>query len=193
MPLSLVTEPVNKALTLAQAKDHLRVEHNEEDCYIESLISCATEYVQNTTGCQLITATYRLTLDCFPDGADTICLLPPVQSVTSINYVDTQGVSQLLPTSDYYTDILSSPARLVPAYSKVWPTARLQPSSVVIEFITGFGDEYKQVPETIREAMRLLVAHWYDIREPVVLGGTPQNVPMTVDALLWQKRVITFV
>jgi uncharacterized phiE125 gp8 family phage protein len=55
-------------------------------------------------------------------------------------------------------------------------------------FTAGYGDEPEDVPAPIRQALLMLVAHWFERREPVVLGAAPQEVPATVAGLLLPYR-----
>ncbi len=57
-----------------------------------------------------------------------------------------------------------------------------------IAFTAGYGDEPTDVPAPIRQALTLLVAHWFERREPVVLGVGAQEVPTTVAGLLLPYR-----
>lgn len=63
---------------------------------------------------------------------------PPVQSVTSVEYVDTAGSTQTLASSRYQLDASSAPGRLRPAYGDSWPTIRLIPNAVTITFVAGY-------------------------------------------------------
>jgi uncharacterized phiE125 gp8 family phage protein len=67
-----------------------------------------------------------------------------------------------------------SPARLLNAFE--------------VAFTAGYGDEASDVPEPLRHAIKLLVAHWFEQREPVVLGAAAQEVPATVAGLLLPYR-----
>ena len=87
MSLKLITPPVGSALTLTEAKAHLRVTSSTEDTLHQAMIDAAEALAVTATGRQLMTATYDLTLDRF---APVIELpLPPLQSVTSVKYIDT--------------------------------------------------------------------------------------------------------
>jgi len=57
-----------------------------------------------------------------------------------------------------------------------------------VDFTAGYGDEADDVPGPIRHALKLLVAHWFERREVVVLGLGAQEVPATVAGLLLPYR-----
>lgn len=185
MPIEVVTPAAEDAVSLAEAKAHLVVQHTEDDTLITRLISAATRECSNRLNRQLITATLRLWLDCFPRQADPIELrFPPIQSVEAVQYVDVDGDLQTWDDGLYLVDRISEPARIRPAFGQIWPSTRRQYNAVSIECIAGYGDEPADIPQTIRHAVLLLIGHWYLNRESVVVGSISSDVGSTVDALL---------
>jgi len=182
MTLSLVTPPTAEPVTLAQQKLHSRVTLDYEDSLIEGLIRAARQYAETVQRRQLITATWRLSLAQFP--CELVLPLPPLQSVTSINYVDGAGDTQTLSPSLYIVDAYREPGRIVPAYGTLWPTARCQPNSVNVTFVAGYGDLPSDVPESTRQAVKLLTGHWFENREAVVMGTISGVLPLAVESLL---------
>jgi len=192
MALSLVTAPACEPLSLTAAKLHLRVDHTVDDTLIDVLCAAARDYVETGTRRKMITQTWDLKLDCFPE---TIWLpFPPVTSVTSITYTATDGTSTVLSSSLYTTSLPSGSqadcARIVPAYNQVWPSIRTVPDAVVVRFACGYGSSASAMPDALLAAMKLLVGHWYTNRESVVVGGgaNSQAVPQGADALIWQFK-----
>jgi len=114
--------------------------------------------------------------------------LPPLQSVTSIKYLDTAGDEQTLDSAAYRVDIYSHPARITPAYGYTWPALRDVINAITIEFVTGYGDEVTDVPEDLRHAIRLLAAHYFDERSATSTEA-PKTVPLTYARLLYPFRV----
>jgi uncharacterized phage protein (predicted DNA packaging) len=53
------------------------------------------------------------------------------------------------------------------------------------------GAEPPVVPQKWKQAMLLLIGHWYEHRESVNAGGLTE-IPMGVDMLLWQDRNVVF-
>lgn len=184
------TAPAAEPVLLAEAKLHLRVEHVDDDALIDVLIQAAREHVENHIKRPLITQVIDLTLDCFPSE---ICInRQPVQTVDAINYVDGDGVSQVVLPADYDVDVSSEPARITPSYGNSWPSIRAQNNAVSIEFTAGYGLTGAAVPAPIRQAMLLLISHWYENREAVVIGTISSTLPMAVDALLSVYKVHEF-
>jgi uncharacterized phiE125 gp8 family phage protein len=135
----------------------------DDDALIASLVRSAIAQVDGRDGWlgrQLITATWRLTLDCFPAGG-ILVPLPPLQEVTSITYIDAGGAEQTLATSVYQV-AGTDPARIVLAYGQSWPATRPRPDAVRVEYIAGYGDSWNDVPEDIRHALICMVSAAYD-------------------------------
>lgn len=181
MGLTLITQPASFPVTLAEAKSHCRVEDASEDSTVSGLIAAATDYVEQYTGKAIMSQTWRLTLDEFADSI----LLPknPVQSVTSIKYYDVLGDIQTLPTDFYTADTVSDPAWLVLNSDKTLPDTMEGVNAVRIEFIAG----YTTVPPSIKHAILMLVAQWFDHRA-AVSDKAIIAVPHAVEALLTNYR-----
>lgn len=196
MTYKVITPPTEEPLSLQEVKDHLRVDHVEEDALIVGLTQAAREYVEGQTLRQLVTATLRATVDSFPHVQRSwsgwapargriVLERAPVVSVTSITYVDTVGVTQTLATSEYvvHTPTSDEPAWIEPTYSSWWPSAREQSQAVVVTFVAGYGAA-SAVPRIFKQAMLLLIGHWFENRETVVTGTIATNIPMAAQALI---------
>ena len=96
---------------------------------------------------------------------------PPLQLVSSIQYVDGGGVLQTMPVLDYQVDTSPTPGRVGPAYGKVWPVTRLQLAAITITYLAGYGTA-DAVPDDIKQAILLLVSHWERNRDAVGQVGT---------------------
>jgi len=179
--VTVVTPPADEPLSLTDAKAHLKVDHSAEDTYIGSLIRTARRMVEQGYGRQLVTATLRISYPAFP-GWELRLPRGPLQSVTSIQYVNTAGVLTTLDPSHYSYDATVDPAVIFPSLGHYWPSARLESGAVRYTVVCGYGDP-EDVPDDAIHAMRLMVGHWFKLREPVVEGSMSQ-APLTVDALL---------
>lgn len=197
MSLKQTIAPTEEPITLQDAKDFLRVDGLEDDDLITSLIVSARQRAETITRRALITQTFALKADDFPcwlgngwwrfDGRNwpqnAIVLPMPAASVTSIQYRDSAGVLQTMLTSDYVVDTDNEPARITLPVLGVWPVALWQASVVTITFTAGYGAA-AAVPDGVKTAIKMLVAHWYDNRSPVVTGTIATKLPLTVEALL---------
>jgi uncharacterized phiE125 gp8 family phage protein len=184
VPLTIVqtVAPAEEPVTTAEAKAHCRVDHDDEDTLIASLIVAARQWCESWTGRQFVTATWRLSLDGFP-GCAIRLPKPPLQSVSSVAYDAADGTATTLGSSAYRTDADSEPGRLTPAYGLTWPTARCQTNAVRVTYVAGYGAA-SAVPKAVKQAILLLVGHWYANREAVGSGGVASEIAMTAQALL---------
>ncbi len=165
-------------LTTAQAKAHLRVDISDDDTLIDAIILAARKRLETDSSLALITQTLEMTLDCFPPGNCPIQLKrPPLQSVTSIKYIDTDGVEQTWSSSLYRVDTASRPSRITPAYDESYPSTREVTGAVTIRFVAGYGDASTNVPEDLIQALKMLIGHFYENREDVITGTISSQLP----------------
>mgnify|MGYP001569730960 CR=1 FL=1 len=183
--LQLFTASAIPPITLQQAKDQCRVDTTAEDTYLTALVLEATNYIQQNTNLQLITAIYKQYLDEFPVSDKPIRLRSaPLQSITSITYVDTAGVTQTWAATKYEADQRKIPGEVRPIESESYPDTKDVVNAVVITFKSGFGDATVDVPENILRAVKLLVNFWYDKRLTVTAAGQDIDIPKAVQSLL---------
>lgn len=193
MPLVLQTAPTTEPVTTAEAKTHLRVTISDDDTYIGTLITVARRHVETITGRALINQTWDYFLDNFPSGDKIVIPLPRLSSVTSVKYTDKDNVQTTFAASKYIVDTNNEPGQIVLAYGESWPTFTPRPiNAVEIRFVAGYGSGAASVPEGIKQAMLLLIAHWYENREPINIGNIVTEIPETANALLWPYRVLQF-
>ncbi len=182
MALTLVTAPAREPVTLQQAKDHIRVTGSDDDADIGQFINTAITRIEDLTHRALITRTYDLFLDCFE--SKILLPNPPAQTITTVKYLDTDGVQQTLAASVYKLDVNSHPARLVEAFEQIYPTVRLEINSVEIRYITGYGDNAEDVPEPLIQAILLMVGHFYNNREDTIPAVSLAHIPDGVRQLI---------
>ena len=181
LQLARTTDPTEEPVSVVQLRGHLREDSTDQDDQITSYIQAAREELEERTRRGFVTQSWTLKLPCFSDSI----ILPraPLQSVTSITYIDEDGASQTL-ASDQYTVLASTlPGRIIPAYDVTYPTHRAQTDAITIEYVVGYGAA-SSVPERIKQAIRLLAAHWYENREAVITGTTAALVPLAVERLV---------
>lgn len=189
MKLRRTIDAAGAAVPTTSVLEHLRIGNDPDDLlHISGLISAATGLVENVLGMALITQSWELTLDAWPECGPIILRRPPVIGITEVRYINTSGVSTVLAPALYQLDAAASPVRLAPSYGNTWPEAREQMAAVTIVFQCGFGASWNNVPEAIRHAIMLLVAHFYENREAVNVGNIVTPLPFAVDALLDQYR-----
>lgn len=124
-----------KPISLAAAKEHLRVTTSDEDALIGSLIKAAAGHVETFCRRALVRQTRKLVLDCFPPVIEP--QRSPLRSVSSIQYLDTAGDLQTLDASRYRVDTYSCPGRITPAYGDSWPSTYMVPNAVIVTYVAG--------------------------------------------------------
>lgn len=184
--LSISSAPAAEPLSTEEAKLHLRITHDEEDDYIDTLITSSRQWAENVTNRALITQSWRLKLSCFPNK---VILLPkaPLASVSSITYIDTAGTTQTLSSSVYLVDAAQEPGTVRLAYGQSWPAIRSQHNAITVTFSCGYGAAGSSVPASIRQAMLAVLATSYEFREDVT-SGTISKVPEAAERLIWPYR-----
>ena len=195
MVLKLITAPVTEPVSPDEAKLHIRKTGDDEDSLISSYIKSAREHAEALTGRALCTQKFELILDEFPDG-DIELPMPPLQSVESIKYTGVDGIEVTWDDENYIVDSDSEPGKIVLAYGKSYLQVSLYPVGAVrIQFTAGYiiGEEetpaHLVIPEPIRQAMLLLIGHFYENREAVVIDSIPQKLLIAVESLLYPYKV----
>lgn len=189
-PLDLITvvPPATEPISLSEAKLHCRVDGSAEDTLIEALIQAATRAVEEMTGRALIAQTLELRIDCWP--ALLYLPRPPAASISSITYTDDDGAVATLDAAAYTLRTGMQPA-YIRFDSTLRPSATLaEDAAIVVRYVAGYGAA-NDVPMPLRQAMLLLIGHWYNNREAV--GASNQaSLPFAVESLIAPYRVFWF-
>lgn len=186
--LRTYTAPTEEPVSLAEMKLHLRVDHSDEDALIASLITAAREQCELEARRTFCTATLEQRLDRWPAMGGCSLLRGPVQNITSIGYTDDEGNAGTMDAADYVLYTETDPAMLVLAPGASWPVVDLMPGySIAVRYVAGYGAG-SAVPARYKHAIKLMVSHWYENREPVVVGTIVTQMPMAVRALLDTDR-----
>ncbi len=162
-PTNIVTSPpAVEPVTASEVKSSARIVDNDaDDALIQTqLIPAARALVERLAGRSLITQTRKQYYDDMP-CSPMVLRYSPVQSVSSVVYTDTNGVSQTLSTSLYDVDTASIPGRVVVGNGDAWPVTNGTPNSVTVTYVAGYGLNSGKVPIVYRQAIILLASHWY--------------------------------
>lgn len=191
--LTLTSAPAEEPVSLVELKAWLRVDFDKDNALITALGAAARGMVERLSGRQLVTATWRMTLDTFPypggwqfveapaifpDPHQILIPRAPLQSVSSVAYYDLSDTLQTLAATTYDVDAAHDPGRIFLAMGKTWPVVRLKPGAVRITFVAGYGSA-SSVPEEVKLAIKFAVAFWYENR-----GEQPVELPPASKALL---------
>jgi uncharacterized phiE125 gp8 family phage protein len=168
-------------VTLTQAKAQLRVTHSDEDTYITDLIARAKAWVERYIAQPIAVSTV---VDTFLEFGDYLLLTRgPFAELTTIAYVDSEG-------EDAEIDIEATPPRVqdgrIYPPTTGWPAITTY-STITVTYTAGF----ETTPPEIDQAMLLLIGHWYQNREGVVVGATNETLEYAIEALAGPFRLPT--
>lgn len=186
-PTTVQAPPTDEPITLTEAKLQTRVTHSDEDALLNRCIRSAREYCETYTRRKFLTQTVRMTIDW---GFPHVLFLPfgKTQSVpsTTFTYVDTNGVVTEVPASLYVLDKISDDARVHLDFDQVWPTPRIQRSTISIDWVSGYGDAGSDLPGNLLQAVFAMCAHYYEVRQPELLtiGGVVSKFSKAADDLM---------
>ena len=183
MSMVMTAAPAVEPVTLAQVKAHLRVDGTAEDAYIASLIATSRLQIEAALGLSLITQPTK------PSEVRLRVPIRPVQHITSIEVTHATGAATMVSPSSYHLDGRGLPPRIV-LTTLPPPIPDLPADGIAISMIAGFGGAAADVPEPIRHAVLLLVAHWFENREPTEVGQPTAGIPYAVNSLLMPYRVV---
>jgi len=167
-----------EAIGRNEAKGYLRITESDDDDEVNLFITAMRHKTETHLGKTLITSTWQYRLDCFDD---IVLPMPPVQSITSIQYVDTDGITQSF--SDYQFDVNG---RLMPSYGNSWPATRDQMNAVTITYIAGESD----ILPDIKFAMLLWIGACDVAREDTTIGTIVTSIPENARDILAPHRII---
>lgn len=160
MTFKLITPPAALAVSLADAKLALRVDGNEQDALITAWTAGITEHAEHYTGRAFVNQTWRYTADSFPTAIKL--QYAPVASVTSIKYLDVNGVLQTLNPADYFLDNSTEPGYIVPQVGKAWPATYGRINSVMVDYVAGYGPDDTTVPPSVKLFIQAKLVEQFD-------------------------------
>lgn len=150
-------------LTIETIRQHCRIDGTEDDALLLLRAKAVEQMAEQETGRTFTERTRVLRLPSWPgSGLTNAISLPgvPVKSITSVSYLDSAGVRQTVPNTDYKlsgTDIESLEALLWAPDG--WPAAKCEPGSIVITYVAGYGAAETDIPESARAWLLLHIAH----------------------------------
>jgi len=179
MALILLTAPAEEPVTLAEARAHLRLDGTEENPLVEALIAAARAALEAETRRAFVTQSWRLTLDDWPEGPVKLPLAP-AQAVTAVRVASLSGAMLPIDPAFYETDLAGEPPRLAAKRGQAWPMPATRLAGIAVDFTAGYGAA-ADVPPPLKQALLLLVAHWFEHREPM---GAGTELPRMITALV---------
>ena len=181
------TAPAVEPVSLSEAKAQCRVDISDDDAYLTALITCAREYLEEMLDISMINQTWEARYDVFPLWEIILPRPPMAAGTVTVIYRDEAGNDQTITSAAnaFQVDRNIVPGRIYPLYEQVWPAVRGDENSVTVRWIAGYGAAGSNVPAILRQAMLLLIAHWYEMRQPVFAGYSQVlPVPHTFETLM---------
>lgn len=176
MKFEISASPAFEPISLEEARDHLRVDAQDEDSLISSLISACRRKVEAETGRALVSQEVRAYWDTFPSDSDTLCLpVCPAQSLSNVMYADSAGAYQVWSATEYTADLVGSTPRIVKKNDAAWPEPGTFPNAVRITYTAGAATT-SAVPAELKHAILTQIALLYERREDMPLNGNTPGV-----------------
>lgn len=186
MQLQQMTYPAALPISLSSVKAHLAIESDETafDELLADYIRSAAEVIRNECHISLINTQYKAYWDKWPTSAFLKLPLWPVVSVDSVKYYNPAGVETTL--SGLQTDLVSCPSRIRLGVSDTdWPDLQdYKINSVIVTFTAGYGADSMTVPDMVKHAIKMMVAHWFRNRESVLVGSISKEIEHAAEMLL---------
>ena len=181
MTLFRTVEPTIEPVTLAEARAHLRLDGTADDDLLTNLIRAARQEVEQATRVALLEQSWRLALDCWPRNGTALLKIHPLREVLSVTLYGSEGEVSVLAPTNYQVDALSRPGRI---HFDTAPPALRAMNGIEIDFSAGFGEAGAEVPDLLKRAMLLLVAHWYEFRTGFGPADQPVSYPAGYERLI---------
>lgn len=163
--IKLITAATSNAVSLAEAKTHLRVDSSDEDTYISTLIVSAQRQVEAFTNRCLSDTVYEFNLSSFP-ASGIVLPFSPLKTLTSVKYYDGDNNQQTwVEDTDYYYSIDEEPPmiRYLDGTESVYES-RLD--NVIVRFTAGYTSP-AVIPPGLQHAIKLLLTDLYEMRTDV--------------------------
>jgi uncharacterized phiE125 gp8 family phage protein len=175
-----------QAVSRTELADHLKLSEPEAEAdVLDAILVAAEKYLENNMGRAIASRTMVYQREAFPVGNRDILLpYPPLTSVTSVEYTDTEGNNQVLSSSLYQVDTRHYIGRIRPEYGETWPSTRWGDFDAVrVTFVTGYASA-AAVPTPIKQAIKLIAGDlWYNREDSTTAQGLTQSVSVSAKAL----------
>lgn len=186
MTVRVVTAPVYQPVSRTEARLWMQVDEDltDQDTVIDMLIKAATARAELITGRAFVQRELQLILPCWPDRIELPH--PPLVSVESITYIDTDGTQQTLDTDIYDVHTWREPGFVCRAYGQSWPAYRSAPDAIRVNYTAGYdpvgspvGEPEHQAgqPSNLKLWMQAYLATLYEHREQIVTGTIVADLP----------------
>lgn len=172
----VITPASTYPVTLADAKEHLKVDINTDDGLINNLIIASTELSEEYTNRFFIDTVISQTCTTFADLKSLF--KSTVKSVAHVKYYDSDNTLQTLDAANYVVNNQFEPCQINPAVDFSFPDIADRVDAIECRYTVG----YVKIPDAIKSAILLTIGNWYENRESVVIGRISTELPQSA---LW--------
>lgn len=183
--LALAAAATVEPVSIQDARLHCRIDDNADNSYVSALITAARIMAEQYTRRVFITQSWVMYMDAWPCERFIEIPKAPLQGISSIVTYDDDDVSTTFASSNYYRDTISTPGRVVLRSGASWPDVERVANGIVINFVAGYAASPAGIPQDIRQAILMIVAHLYENR-----GDVTAEMPATAELMLANYRDI---
>lgn len=179
---TITTPNLDLPVALDEVKKDLRMDDlSHEDSVIMAKVMAASVGIEKEYGLALLTQTIKEYWSAFPVGnCDPMLLrIQPVQSVTTVEYIDTDGLTQTWDADEWTYGGYNGTTFIIPTPGYTWPSTWATPNAVIVTYEAGYGDSPENVPWPIAQAIKYRTADMFEKRE-----DTPQTFTRASENLL---------
>ncbi len=184
-----ISGPDVEPISVAQARQQCRIDDDltAEDDLLEDYIKAARELVERETKQVLVESTYEIFLNEWPCEGKVSLPIGPIIAINSFEYINSDGAYVPIEADSYYPCLLDEPPYLIYG-SGGWPAVNCRPGAIRIEVRAGYAGagspaDATNVPHTAKQAIKMLVAHWYENRESVATDT--RMIPTLMPQSFW--------
>lgn len=189
--LRVVAAPAQDDLPISvdEARRHSNIDTLDDEPLLKRFILTARNWLQGPNGwlgVSISRQTLRLDLPCFWYSPLRL-RCGPIVAVSSVKYFDADNAEQTIDPGDYFLD--EDQLLWGPTFQE--PTCFDRPSAVRVQYTAGFADPAALQAagyDPVLQAIHMLVAHWYENREAVLVVGELNMMPAGVYELLTPFR-----
>lgn len=180
----IVTAPSTEPVTATELRSHLIVDSTQlSDNDANALITDARTEIETRLNLAMISQSWRLSLDFWPNGGEewwdgvreasinsiytrnsAMSVLPPrwpLVSVTSITVYDEASNSTAVTVADVFdVDTYRTPGRITLKRGQTWPVALKANDAIQIVYVAGYANA-AAVPAPMKRAVKELAAYLY--------------------------------
>lgn len=191
--LKLVADSSAEPVSTSDIVRHCRLPSTDtgDNTWIADAITAARKIVEARIpgGRALVNQTWDMVLSRFPPSAERLEFpRPPLVSGSTnivVTYYDAGNSSTVLASTNYVIHgPYDQPGYITPRPTDTWPSTYRREDAVNVRFVAGYGSAGTNVPMPLRHAIKMLVGHWYEHRETVLVGSISKEIELAFDSLL---------